>query len=304
MASARDEADLSILFVADGPRLEVQSWLLAASLACAHASGPAPRIVAYATAAWLPRIGGLTRDLYDACGVELRRLPDAPAWRAPYPHGNKMIAAADRRETARAVFLDTDMICLRPLSEMVHLPPDTIAAAPEGVATWGKDGDRWDRVYAHFGLPYPRDRIRLLRGRRREFVPYFNAGFVAFPDRPDDGETPCFADRWIATALEIDHGCRVGGKRPWLDQISLPVTLARHGYRTEVLGESWNYSLARRKDLSETRTAHVLHYHRFRYLATAPVHSDVMDDFYARLPRRHQAVAEAALGLTDLAETD
>jgi hypothetical protein len=127
----------------------------------------------------------LTRDLYKACGVTLRPLPDLPEWRAPFPHGNKMVAATDRRDTSRAVFLDTDMVCLRPLLAMAGLSANTVAAAPEGVPTWGGGDDRWDRAYAHFGLPYPTERVRLLRGRKKEFVPYFNAGFVAFPDRPD-----------------------------------------------------------------------------------------------------------------------
>jgi hypothetical protein len=45
-------------------------------------------------------------------------LPDLPDWRAPFPHGNKMVAATDLRDTSRAVFLDTDMVCLRPLLAM------------------------------------------------------------------------------------------------------------------------------------------------------------------------------------------
>jgi hypothetical protein len=98
------------------------------------------------------------------------------------------------------------------------------------VPTWGGGDDRWDRAYAHFGLPYPTERVRLLRGRKKQFVPYFNAGFVAFPDRPEAEGQPRFADRWVETALDLDHNCRIGGKRPWLDQISLPLTLARFGY--------------------------------------------------------------------------
>jgi hypothetical protein len=107
-------------------------------------------------------------------------------------------------------------------------------------------------------------------GGRSNSWPYFNAGFVAFPDRPEAEGQPRFADRWVETALDLDHNCRIGGKRPWLDQISLPLTLARFGYATEVLGETWNYSLARRKDYAQTPEVHVYHYHRFRYLAQAP----------------------------------
>jgi hypothetical protein len=304
MAAREDTADLSILFVADGVRLERQSWLLASSLAAAHEGGPRPALIAYASAESIGTISALTRDLYEACGVTLRPLPDLPDWRAPFPHGNKMVAATDLRDTSRAVFLDTDMVCLRSLLAMAELSANTVAAAPEGVPTWGGDDDRWDRAYAHFGLPYPTERVRLLRGRKKQFVPYFNAGFVAFPDRPEAEGQPRFADRWVETALDLDHNCRIGGKRPWLDQISLPLTLARFGYATEVLGETWNYSLARRKDYAQTPEVHVYHYHRFRYLAQAPRWGRILDDFWARLPSRHHAEAQSTLSQTDLLDAD
>lgn len=303
MDAASDTADLSILFVADGQRLERQSWLLASSLASAHSNGPAPKVFAYASSQGIAAISPLTRDLYEACGVTLRPLPPEPNWRAPYPHGNKMVAAADHRDTSRAVFLDTDMVCLHPLLEMAELPANTVAAAPEGVPTWGRDDDRWDRAYAHFELPYPKQRVRLLRGRKMVFVPYFNAGFVAFPDAPGpDGMH--FADHWIETAVEVDHNCRVGGKRPWLDQISLPLTLARFGYGTEVLGETWNYSLARRKDYAAIPDVHIYHYHRFRYLVQAPAWNQVLSDFWDRLPTRHHAEAQAAFAEAEMVLTD
>lgn len=289
MTQSGDRADLSIFFVADGARLEQQSWLLAASLAQAHASGPRPDLIAYASADWLPRMARATRDLFEACGVGLRALPPSPDWARPYPHGNKLAAAIDRRDTGRAVFLDTDMVCTAPLTALADLPADTVAAAPEGVPTWGRDDDRWDRVYAHFDLPYPTERIRLLRGRKRPFVPYYNAGLVAFPDGAP------FAGQWIETALEIDHHCRVGGKRPWLDQISLPLTLARFGYRARVLDETWNYALSRRKSMAAAADARILHYHRFRYLRQAPRWHDLLEDFWALLPARHHGTAATAL---------
>jgi hypothetical protein len=298
-AAARD--GLSILFVADGSRLELQSWLLAATLAQAHEGAPGVRLLAYAGAGHLQQLSDVTRDLYAACGVELRALPPSPAWARPYPHGNKMVAAADARTTVRAVFLDTDMVCLAPLTDLGRLPRDTVAAAPEGVATWGGDDDRWARAYAHFGLSVPEARITLLRGRRRRFVPYFNAGLVAFPDAAE-GDGPRFAARWIETATAFDRDCRIGGKRPWLDQITLPLTLARYDYRTEVLDETWNFSAARRRDPEVMRTARVLHYHRFAHLARAPQLPAILDALRLRLPGRHHAAAMAALARAGLPE--
>lgn len=290
-----------IFFVADGERLEMQSWLLAASLAHAHHGQSGVHFYAYASPEWLPKIGPVTRAIYEQAGVELRPLPAPPDWAKPYPHGNKILAATDWRGPGRSVFLDTDMVCLKPLTELAKLPDSHVAAAPEGRPTWGPD-DRWERAYAHYGLPLPTARVRLLRGDRPEHLPYFNAGLVAMPEaRQADGKR--FAEHWLETALDFDHRCKIAGKRPWLDQITLPLTLARFGYGAHVLEESWNYALSHRgSDVARTPDAHILHYHRFRYLEPAPQWPGIRSRFFEFLPGPHHASARSVLeqaGLLD-----
>lgn len=293
-------ADTNIFFIADGARLEWQSWLLAASLAHAHAGQAGVHLFAYASDDGLAQIGPVTQSIYDAAGVMLRPLPPAPEWAKPYPHGNKIIAATDHRGPGRGVFLDTDMICLRPLTDLADLPDGHIAAAPEGRATWGPD-DRWQRAYDHFGLPMPTDRVRLLRGARPEHVPYYNAGLVAMPETPgDDGKR--FADHWLETALDFDHRCAIANKRPWLDQITLPLTMARFGYRAHVLDESWNHSLSHRGTAIEaTPDVHILHYHRCAFLEAAPQWPGILQRFFDLVPKAHHAAAH--VGLRDLGLT-
>jgi len=29
--------------------------------------------------------------------------------------------------------------------------------------------------------------------------------------------------------MDVDHNCKIANKRPWLDQITLPLTIARFG---------------------------------------------------------------------------
>ena len=266
-----DARSLALFYVADGQRLEIQSWLLAASLARAHAGDARVCQFAYVSAAHRPEIRDVSHAIYEACEVELRTLDAPPAWKSPYPHGNKMVAACDARGTSHAIFLDTDMACTGSLAEFMDLAPDTVAAAPEGRPTWGGKNARWARAYAHFGLSVPQERVRLLRGAKMEYVPYFNAGFVAFPEamHPEDGLR--FAEHWRDTAVDFDNNCAIAQKRPWLDQITLPLTMARFGYKARVLGELHNYSLSHRADYERTPPDTViLHYHRQRFLAQAP----------------------------------
>lgn len=291
--------DLNIIFVTEGLRLEYQSWLLASSLAAAHDGIEGVRFISYVTPEWMPELRPLTRDLFAQCGVEIRELPKPPKWAKPYPHGNKIVSVADHRDGRRGIFLDTDMVCMKPLTDMASLPDDTIAAAPEGRPTWGTEENRWERAYAHYDMPLPTARVNLLRADRPEFYPYYNAGFVAFPETPRDVDGKRFADLWIETAVDFDHNCKIGQKRPWLDQITLPLTLARFGFKTEVLEETYNYSLSHRgEDYSDTPDAHILHFHRSRFLQAAPQFPRVMENALDRTPAKHQE--ELRDGLRDM----
>ncbi len=288
------QPDLSLIFVADGRGLELLSWPLVSSIAAAHKGSAPVQVIAYSSAPSQDMLHPVTRALYEACDVEVRQLAPPPEWKTPYPHGNKIIAAADPRSSKRTVFLDTDMVCLKPLSDMGALSADTIAATPEGTPTWGRDSDRWDRAYAHFGMDLPKDRVNLVRGRKIEYVPYFNAGFVAMPDTPDaTGRT--FGQQWLETAVEFDRNCSVGGKRPWVDQITIPLTIKRFGYRYEALDDTWNYAMTRRKDFAHTHTCKILHFHLIAHLEEAPQYPAIMEQLFAHIPARLHGDTQVAL---------
>lgn len=207
--------------------------------------------------------------LMGLCGVELRRLPKpSRPWDKPYPHGNKILAALDSRGTSHSMFLDTDILCLSPLNLTPLMTDRAIAVVAEGRRSWGKDLDRWQRVYARFGLPLPDDRITLSRNRTIQFVPYFNAGMVLFPDAGlPHGQR--FSQSWYDTAMTIDHEVRVAKKRPWLDQIALPVTLKRFDMGYILADEAFNFAASDRV-LKPGERPVLLHYHRFGHLSNWP----------------------------------
>lgn len=283
-----DPKSLALFYVADGYRLEKQSWLLAASLMAAHDGDERVKQFAYASAENRAEMRDITHAIYEVCGVELRTLAKPPKWKGPYPHGNKIIAACDDRGATHSVFLDTDMACTGSLADFMDLAPDTCAAAPEGRPTWGGKNARWTRAYAHFGMAVPTERVKLLRGAKLEYVPYFNAGLVAFPEaKHEDGRR--FGEHWLDTALDFDRNCAIANKRPWLDQITLPLTMKRFGYKTRVLSELYNYSLSHRLDYSKTPTdAVILHYHRMRFLFQSPQWPALRDNLIDTMPSAHR----------------
>ncbi|WP_102108510.1 hypothetical protein [Oceaniglobus roseus] len=255
-------AAVSVFFITEGAHLTAQGLLLASSLQ-AHNPGRY-RLIAYCPdRPGAPPMPEAAREAFSRLGCDLRALQiDDAAWKKPYPHGNKLFACAAPRETEGHVFLDTDMVCVAPLDLETRLHPGALSVVPEGTPSWGKKNDRWDRVYAHFDLPMPADRVRLTRKKRIEFLPYFNAGFVGF--HSDFKAEKSFPQLWIDTAREIDWNVKVALKRPWLDQIALPVTLKRFGLAYEVLPDAYNFSISDRAFEPDANPL-ILHYHSFRY---------------------------------------
>lgn len=283
--------DLAFLFVVEGPRLEAQSLLLAASIRRHH---PKAMILGYRPLGAEPPPAPVAA-IFAATGGLLLPLPPARGiWRGPYPHGNKIIALAQPRDAAISVFLDTDMVMTAPLAPEDLPGHGEVSVVPEGIQSWGKEEGRWERVYAHFGLPLPEERIRLLRGARRHSPPYFNAGFVAQRETDRvDGMT--FGQLWLDTARRIDHEVGVANKRPWLDQIALPVTLRRFGLGYRLIDEAANFSISNGRKLPDPFTPKVLHYHRSGFLRAWDGADGVIAQALDCLPPALRPEAEAML---------
>lgn len=283
--------DLAFLFVVEGLRLEAQSLLLAASIRRHH---PHSMIIGYRPIGAEPAPAAV-QSMFRAVGGLLLPLPSAQGvWRGAYPHGNKIIALAQPRDTAISIFLDTDMVMTAPL-EATDLPAHgEVSVVPEGIQSWGKEEGRWERVYAHFGLPVPEERIRLLRGARRRSPPYFNAGFVAQRET-DRVQGKTFGQLWLETARQIDHEVGVANKRPWLDQIALPVTMRRFGIAHRIIDEAANFSISNGRAIPDPFTPKILHYHRARFLRDWPGAGDVIAHALDCLPPSDRPEAEALL---------
>jgi hypothetical protein len=289
MAEAKD----SIIFVVDGPGIEAQSLLLAASLAKHHPDRSQVALAAYVSPRSADSLSEVTRALYAQCGVQMRPLPSAEGiWAKPYPHGNKILACAALRPSHRSLFIDTDTVCLGALTDLGLADPNAVAAVPEGLPTWGKEPDKWPRAYDFFDVPLPTDRVQLTRGRQLDYLPYFNAGFISFSDLPRPGSAENFAQDWLQTAIAFDQNCAIKGKRPWLDQITLPLTMKRFGYSYEVLHELWNFSIADRLKLQRAKKARLIHYHRFVHLKRLDFHTGFIADALDCVPA---SMAEALL---------
>lgn len=277
------------VFVVDDSRFQAQAMLLAASLH--RFSRDSSTFVAYAPASRIPEVSPLLHSVFKATGTELRSFEVRPRmWRKPYPHGNKIIACAAAEASAgpeikRITFLDTDTICRADMVSSLMVD-ERVRLVPEGKPTWGKSPKDWQRAYDFFDLPLPQERVKLVRGRKIESLPYFNAGLVSFPTTVKGTSGMGFAEAWADAAAQFDR-CSVANKRPWLDQITLPLTLYRDGFRWAALKDRYNYSLAEREKKTFPPGTMLLHYHQGKFLKDFPdAFEDAVMTALARLPHR------------------
>ena len=260
-----------LVVVAHGGPLEAKAALLVASIRTVL---PVTQRIRIAVPEPVERWGALSpamRRLLDA--LEIATVPTRNRIDDEYPHGNKISAMEGLHEPC--VFLDSDMLVVRPFA-LPAIPGEADAAAKlaDG-STYERRGGNWSVAYGMFDLPTPpRDAIASYTGERMH--PYYNAGFVA----ARDGDA--LARAWADTARGLDANAAVQNKRPWLDQVALPVAFARLGWSVATLDESLNFPGHIRRE--QAADFAVLHYHDPRVIAFFPQAAAMARDLVARVP--------------------
>jgi hypothetical protein len=235
--------------VCEPGRLEAQAVLLAASLREAH-----PDLTLLAA---VPReLPPATLRAFDALAVE--RVAIANPVADDYPIGNKIAALGAGDASGLRVFLDSDMLCLRAL-DLDGLRGYPLAAKPADMATFGSDA-LWQCLYERFGLAPPSQRVVASIGGQMMY-PYFNAGMVATT------RAAALSPLWAETCRAVDVMPDVNPRRPWLDQIALPLAAARLGVATRSLGDAWNYPAHIKPLRGEPG---LVHYHQAAVVAREP----------------------------------
>ncbi|WP_120500445.1 hypothetical protein [Roseovarius sp. EL26] len=280
---------VSFIFVVDGQKHEVMATLLVASIRAHH--GNNVDIIAYSPANNIDTQSEMFIQMMARYDVK-RSLFDnaAPGWATDYPHGNKILACCEPRDTPWSVFLDTDMILSGPCNLDQICQDRTVSGVPEGVPTWGRADEDWVPLYSYFDLPLPSEKIRLTRGRRIAMMPYFNGGLVGFSETagPDGLRFP---EVWLDTAKTVDNSINIENKRPWLDQISLPVAISRAGATLHVLDEFHNFSLYRRKkELPDD--IKVMHYHMPAHFRGNDTCQNLLQSVISQTPASEKAAVE------------
>ena len=258
---------IAFIYVVDPPGLLSMAVPLLLSLRHHH---PRAKIFPYCPKGKLSEVPLLIRRIhesYNAPIVELSRDLEFVVGDKgkPYRHGNKMLAAAEIRDTDFGVFLDTDTYLAQALDDPRLFQEDKVAVVPESVAGYaGRNWSIWDETYGIFGMTTPAERVEMIRTKVTH-PPYFNAGFMSFPEVTPSGRR--FGELWLETALAIDHSDAVENihKRPWLDQAAMPVAIYRSGCSFEEMEIWFNYPLDTPSFLPNEKVR-LYHYHSMERL--------------------------------------
>jgi hypothetical protein len=259
------DAKLTIFFIVEPPKYENMGCYLAASIRCQF--DEPIKLVGYCPNASIGKMDPKALAIYKALNVDIRPFETAGRFDPPYPHGNKMLAALEPRDTPYSAFMDSDMLFIRPNTTDQMFKAGHVSAAPATSMYWS--GQKiWKDIYAACDIKMPEDRIWLARQRRRKLMPYFNAGLIVFPEGPvaPTGET--FVKVWNRLALEIDK-IDIVKKRPYLDQMSLPLAIRAAGLDWNILPDEQHYILGgslRGEPLPEDKDIKMIHYRNMKVL--------------------------------------
>lgn len=258
---------LTMFFIVEPPTYQNMACYLAASIRANF--GDSVALVGYCPA---PRIAEIHPDVIavlSRMGCEVRPFASAGRFDPPYPHGNKLLATLEPRETEFSAFLDSDILFLRP-NDVDHLvKPGHVSLTPAASMIWGGPAE-WERIYATCGMEIPEDRIRLMNQRRGgDRIPYFSSGLFVFPEKHRNAEGFTFPQVWMQVAQMIDADPAIPQKRPYLDQMSLPLAIRKAGLMWNILPKEQHWILGgmkRGEPLPQGRDIYTVHYRKWDIL--------------------------------------
>ncbi len=260
---------LTLFFIVEAPGYQYKACYLAASIR--EHLDPDIELVGYCPAERRDKLDPAVIETLARLGCEVRTFETDGKFRTPYPHGNKLLACLEPRQTAFSGFLDSDIIFVRDQDISTWFKDGHVACSPATSMGWA-DQSIWDEIYRHLEMPFPTERIQLMRKKKPLVVPYFSSGVVYFPEDHRNAAGQSFAEVWMDTALRIDALDSVPQKRPYLDQLSLPLAIKRADLTWNPLPEEQNFYLGgrmRHKTLPKTRAICTVHYRHWAFLEEA-----------------------------------
>jgi len=282
---------LTFFFIVEPPKYQNMAVYLAASIR--ENFGDTVAMVGYCPAHRMAELDGDSIALLGRMGCEVRPMQTEGQFDPPYPHGNKMIAALQERDSDFSCFLDSDILFLRPNDPANLIRDGHVSLTPAASMGWAAQ-EIWTKIYATAYLPIPEERIRLMnQNKGKDRMPYFSSGLFAFPERHRNAEGLRFPEVWLQVARQIEANPDIPAKRPYLDQMTLPLAIRKAGLDWNILPKEQHYILGGRKRgeaLPQDREIFAVHYRNW----------EIVKEY--GLARRAKAMLENQTGVRRIAQ--
>ena len=151
---------LTVFFIVEPPEYEVMACFLAASLR--QQFGDQVALVGYCPDIKLNEVSPDVKAVLAKMNCELRSFKVEGRFNPPYPHGNKILATLEPRDTEFSAFFDSDILCLRPNLVDNIIKEGCVSLTPAASMIWG-NSESWQLIYDICGMEIPDDRIKLMR---------------------------------------------------------------------------------------------------------------------------------------------
>ncbi len=195
---------LTVYFIVEPPDYQHMACYLAASLR--EQMGDHVALVGYCPVDKLASVSPDVRQVLDRLCCDLRPFATAGRFDPPYPHGNKLLATLEPRDTEFSCFMDSDILCIRPNRVENLIRPGHVSLSRAASMNWAPQSI-WDRIYGICGMEIPAERFKLMKQRKgAERIPYFSSGLFSFPERHRTAGGKSFPEVWMEVAR--DAGCR------------------------------------------------------------------------------------------------
>lgn len=247
-----------LIFVVHKGNLETQSLLLAASLRFFNQKN-------FNLIACVPNnissdknfITQQTENYLNDLNVNIKDIQNPI--NSTYLIGNKL-RCLNATIAEHRLFLDTDILCAKELN-LPTLKSNEIAVKPADRKTYQWNTEQWQYAYKKYAHNILRDDETIFSSAFREpMLPYFNAGVIYINGCHD------FSHTWSQIAKAIDNDDLLKEKRPWLDQLTLPLAIKKLDLDTHLLSEQHNFP-ANIKAVNPDKGLEIIHYHRPSVLA-------------------------------------
>lgn len=277
---------LTLFFIVEPPSYQYLACYLAASI---RNHLPADvELVGYCPAHRMSEVDPNVIETLRRMRCDVRSFSAENRFDPAYPHGNKLLACLEPRSTAFSGFVDSDVLFLQD-NQIGNLISDGCVSASVAASMYWARQTIWDTIYSAFDMEIPDDRVTLMRDRRKPMIPYYSSGFVTFPEQYRTPEGLSFPQVWMETAQTIDGIEGLENKRPYLDQMSLPLAIQRAGLTWRELPEEQHFILGgqmRGQGLPADRKIYTVHYRKWDVLKESGLSEQGYDELRKQVGTR------------------